>query len=303
MDPFENSKPAEGGKFRRAVHGLTAPVKRTYRSFNSPGRNSLLGLAWVFSGVLTVLIPLIYRTIHKKKYRAEYLKYFWEQEYENYAQQRQENYEQYGNSYNNYYNNNNPNYYGQGEYVDVNQCRWWQLSCFSFFVNGEGEPMQDQEWMPAWYNAFSTTEEEREEMEYNLEQPGSLKFVYIWQIVLFLGLGYYGLMVIHQNRNPSGLIIALLVWSNFAFLSMWLMADGSIITEGEQVLRTGFYGQMSVLIFMSNFWYFIHGLAFVLVFWIRSSCLAEKKANEKDGKQTAQAAAAEEKYMAPATTH
>lgn len=278
MDPFENStNPTRLSKLRRAV-GKFVPAK-AYALFHSPEDNFLLSATWIVSGLLTVLIPLIYRTIHKNKYRQEYMKYYWQEEYEEYEEQRQENYDNYGNEYN--YGGAYGNDYEQNEYSDVNNCKWWNLNCFSFFVNTEGEVQEDQEWAPAWYSGFMTTEEERETMQDNLEQPGSLKFVYIWQIVMFVVLGWYGLKVISQNRNPTGLIVALLVWANFAFISMWLMADGSIVTDGQSVKRTGFYGQMSVLIFMSNFWFFIHGLAFVLVFWIRSSCLEEKEAEKK----------------------
>mmetsp|Transcript_3699 Transcript_3699/g.10484 ORF Transcript_3699/g.10484 Transcript_3699/m.10484 type:complete len:305 (-) Transcript_3699:1474-2388(-) len=304
MDPFENSDYGKRGKVskvRKALHGLAAPVKRTYGRCHTPGSNAFLGLVWVISGVLTVLIPLLYRSVHMSKYREEYMKYFWEEEYETYVKQQQENYEQYGNDYNYGGAYMGGDYYSQNEYYDVNRCQWWQFNCFSFFVSADGEPMEDQEWYPAWYSGFSRTQEQREQMQENLEQPGSLKFVYIWQIVLFIVLGCYGLLIIQQNRNPTGLIVGLLVWSNFAFLSMWLMADGSIVTDGQQVKRTGFYGQLSVLIFMTNFWYFLHGLAFLVVFWIRSSCLAEQEARKEENK-TVQASTGEE-YKAPATTH
>lgn len=295
MDPFQSNTPTTRlSKIRSAVGKKIAGVTKKHQFLHSPHDNFALTLAWIVSGVAAVLIPLIFRTIHMKKYRNEYMKYYWQQEYEQYAQQRQQNYEKYGNQYN--YGGAYMADYDQNEYADVNNCKWWKLNCFSFFVNQEGEAMEDQVWAPNWYSGFMTTEEERQEMQDNLEQPGSLKFVYVWQILMFAVIGWYGLKVIHQNRNPSGLIVALLVWANFAFISMWLMADGSIVTDGQLVKRSGFYGQMSVLIFMSNFWYFIHGLAFVLVFWIRSTCLEqeEKMAAEDE-------ASRESSYNAPVT--
>jgi len=280
VEIFENSSPVKRlSKFRGAVAKV---IPEKIKLLHSREENVLLSIVWVVSGLLSVLIPLIYRTIHKNKYRATYMTYYWEQEYEQYEEQRKENYEKYGNQYSTYGEAYYADY-GEPEYQDVNNCKWWQLNCFSFFVNREGEPMEGQEWAPTWYSGFITTEEERQEMQDNLEQPGSLMFVYIWQILMFAAIGYYGLKVINQNRNPTGLIIALLVWSNYAFLSMWLMADGSIVTDGQVVKRTGFYGQMSVLIFMSNFWYFIHGLGFVLFFWLRSK-LAEDEEEEKEAK-------------------
>ena len=276
VDVFENYSPTKKvSKLRRVVQNV---VPQKFQLMHSPEDNIILSAIWVVSGLLAVLIPLIYRTIHKNKYREKYMSYYWEQEYEQYEQQRQENYEKYGNQYN--YGGAYMAEYDEKEYVDVNNCKWWQLNCFSFFVNRDGQPMADQEWAPTWYSGFMTTEEERQMMQDNLEQPGSLKFVYIWQIIMFAVIGYYGLKVIRENRNPTGLIIALLVWANFAFLSMWLMADGSIVTEGQAVKRTGFYGQLSVLIFMSNFWYFIHGLAFVLVFWLRSKLVEDETKKE-----------------------
>merc|ERR1711865_1354065 len=108
-----------------------------------------------------------------------------------------------------------------------------------------------------------------------------LQFVYVWQLLMFFIISWYGLVVISKNRNPAGLIVALLVWANFAFVSMWLLADGSIATDGQQVLRSGFYGQVSVLVFMTNFWYFLHGLAF----WLRASCLAEQRQREMEERE------------------
>jgi len=300
MDPFQNKAPTgRVSRFRRAV-GRINPANK-YNVCHSPGDNVVLSLAWAVSGLLTVLIPLIYRTVHKFKYRQEYMKYYWEQEYEQYNQQRQENYEQYGNQYN--YGGAYAADYQQSRYVDVNNCKWWQFNCFSYFVNqDDGEPMEGQTWAPTWYSGFSTTEEEREEMQNNLEQPGSLKFVYVWQIIMFLVIGWYGMRVIRQNRNPTGLIVALLVWANFAFLSMWLMSDGSIVTDGQQAKRTGFYGQISVLVFISNFSYFLHGLAFVLVFWIRSSCLEDQELRETEEKDRRRLAESRDSsYDAPVT--
>jgi len=277
MDLFDNSNPTRvqpRSRFQRFT-------SRTNRGCcNSQGGNMIVSIAWVVSGLLSVLIPLIHRTVHKNKYRETYMNYYWQHEYEISQEQRQQNYEQYGNNYN----------YGgvymydgtaEREWIDVNNCKWYQPNCVSYYTNQQGEPMSNQGWYPSWFSGFTTTEEEREEMETNLEQPGSLKFVYVWQLMLFAVICCYGMSVIRRDRNPAGLIIALLVWTNFAFLSMWLMADGSIITEGEQVYRMGFYGQISVLIFMSNFWYLLHGLAFVIVFWLRASCWEEQR-NEED---------------------
>lgn len=277
MDVFENSPPLESksSRFRRMMRSVEP---RRFGWFHSPCDNAVLSIIWVVSGILTVAVPLIHRNIHKNKYQDMYLSYYWEHEYRQYAENRKQNYEKYGNNYNYYgaYTNS----YADYEWVDVNNCKWYKPFCFSFYANREGEPMPNQEWYPTWYSGFQTTEEERMEMEDNLENPGSLKFVYVWQLIIFIAIMVYGTVVIRNNRNPTGLIVALLVWSNFAFISMWLMADNSIETEGERAFRWGFYGQISVLIFMTNFWYFLQGLVFAIIFWVRGSCLAEQRQRE-----------------------
>lgn len=289
----------KGTRLARALRRFTPRDRR--RLGPSPETNFVLCAIWLITGIVVVLGPLIYRTIHKRKYNEVYLSYYYEQEMEYYEQQRQEAYEMYGNNY------MYPQDYMEREYMDVNNCRWWQLNCFSYYVQSDGEPAAQQGWYPTWYSGWATTEEQQEQRDKNREQPGSLKFVYVWQILMFIVIVAYGLTVIRENRNTTGLIVALVVWANFCFTSMWLMADGSIATDGEEVLRSGFYGQMSVLIFMTNFWYFFHGLVFAIVFWIRGAMLDEQvqsnKENEKKvaEQQAASAAASQPSngYVAP----
>jgi hypothetical protein len=271
----------------------------------SPEGNFVLSAAWILTGLLAFLIPLIHRTIHKNKYEKEYMKYFWEQEMEYQEEQRAAGYEKYGNNYNYGGAYMYPSNYMNREYWDVNNCRWWQMNCFPYYINQDGEPMPEQGWYPTWYSGWTTTEEEREAMALAREQPGSLKFVYIWELFTFLIILWYGMRVIRQNRNLAGLLIALFVWANYAFLSMWLMADGSIQTDGDGVFRTGFYGQLSVLIFMANFWYFLHGVVFLVVFGIRKCMMDEEEyraQRERENTEKVAEAEAEAKrsdYQAP----
>jgi uncharacterized membrane protein len=283
----------KGTRLERALKRFSPRYRRLLGP--SPETNFILCVIWLISGLVAVLVPLIYRTIHKRKHEQVYMSYFWEKEMEYYEEQRYEAYQKYGNNYNYGGAYMYPENWMEREYIDVNNCKWWQLNCFSYYVNQDGEPAAQQGWYPTWYSGWATTEEEQEEREKNREQPGSLKFVYIWQIVLFTVIIGYGFAVVRENRNPTGLIIALLVWANFCFMSMWLMADGSIATDGDEVLRSGFYGQMSVLIFMANFWYFLHGVVFVIVFWIRLAMMnEEERRNNEIARKVAEQQAAHE---------
>jgi hypothetical protein len=92
---------------------------------------------------------------------------------------------------------------------------------------------------------------------------------------MFAAIIIYGVIVIRQNRIVSGLIVALVVFANMSFLSMWMLADGSIITDGEYVQQTGFYGQFPVLMFITNAWYVAFGMIFTIILVLRAQAMHE----------------------------
>jgi len=247
----------------------------------------MFALVWVFCGVLTVLIPLIFRTLKMNNYQNMYYMYNWEEAQQQYQQQQQEYYEQM-------YENQYMQQYGQGDYryqweqmqgkYDLNQCKWYQLNCFPYYINENGEPEPAAGWYPAWFSGWTKTEEEREQMMKEGETSSAMVFVYIWQIIMFITILVYGYIVIKQNRIVTGVTVALVVFANMCFLCMWMLADGSIVTDGEYVQRTGFYGQFSVLMFITNAWYIVFGIIFSAIFAIRGHRMHEEKQPSKKQK-------------------
>jgi len=239
----------------------------------SKASNIMLSFAWVVCGVLAVLIPLVFRTMKMKNYQKMYYMYNWEEAQEQYQQEQQEYYE------NNYGNGNYNQQYGQGNYqyqwdqmtgtYDVNQCKWYQINCFPYYINENGEPEPSAGWYPGWFSGWTQTEDEREQMMEDGETSSAMIFVYVWQLIMFLVILAYGFIVIRQNRVVTGVTVALVVFTNMAFLCMWMLADGSIVTDGDYVQKTGFYGQFAVLMFITNAWYVIFGLIFSAIFAIR----------------------------------
>lgn len=220
----------------------------------SPGANNLLAAAWLVGGALTILGPLIYRTVKIGNYQNLFEMYNWEE-----AQQNQ------------YYNQDNYQYQWEqmrGSY-DINQCKWWQLNCFPYYINENGEPEPMAGWYPSWFSGWAQTEEEREQMMEDGETSSAIIFTYVWQIIMFIVILTYGFIVIKQNRIVTGVTVALVVFANMAFLALWMLADGSIITDGEYIEKVGFYGQFPVLMFMTNAWYFVFGIVFAAIFAIR----------------------------------
>jgi hypothetical protein len=238
----------------------------------SPAANFMLAAVWVIAGILTVAVPAIYRAVKVNDYRKMYYMWNWEEAQKQYQEQQQQYYEnQYGNQW------NNGQYQWQQQQnglYDINQCKWWQLNCFPYYIK-DGEPQPSEGWYPSWFSGWTVTEDEREQMMEDGETSAALKFVYAWQIIMFIAIIIYGVIVIRQNRIVSGLIVALVVFANMAFLSMWMLADGSIITDGEYVQQIGFYGQFPVLMFITNAWYVAFGIIFTIVMVLRGHAMHE----------------------------
>lgn len=238
----------------------------------SPAANFMLSAVWVIGGILTVAIPAIYRTVKMNDYQKMYYMWNWEEAQQQYQEQQQQYYE---NQYANQWNGGNYQWQQMNGNYDINQCKWWQLNCFPYYINENGEPQPEAGWYPAWFSGWTVTEEEREQMMENGESSAALKFVYAWQILMFIAILVYGVVVIRQNRIVSGLIVALVVFANMCFLSMWMLADGSIITDGEYVQQIGFYGQFPVLMFITNAWYVAFGIIFTVVLSLRGHAMHE----------------------------
>ena len=273
--------------------------------------NLFLLVAWLLLGTAAILIPVISRSMKMKNYNNMYYMYNWEEANQDYQQQQEEYYQQqyqngggqnggnanYNYNYNgqqgqgqgqgqnaeeNYWQNGNS--YSQWEQMtgkwDLNNCRWYQMSCYPYYINDNGQPVPTEGWYPGWFSGWSRSEEEREQMNEDGETSMAMKFIYIWQMLMFLILLAYGCVVVRQKRIVTGLWIALFMFTNMSFLSMWMLADGSIYTDGEYVQRRGFYGQLSVLAFMANAWYVAFGLIFMLVFGLKARRM-NKEAEDK----------------------
>jgi len=255
----------------------------------SAATNNLMLLAWILCGVLTVIGPLVFRTIKMNNYRNMYYMYNWEEAQEQYEQNQNEYYEnQYENQYAQQYGQGNYQYQWQqneGNY-DINQCKWYQFNCFPYYINEDGEPEPSAGWYPSWFSGWTVTEEEREQMMENGETSSALIFTYVWQIIMFVIILAYGFIVIRQNRVVSGVTVALVVFANMSFLAMWMLADGSIITDGDDIQNVGFYGQFPVLMFITNGWYVIFGIVFSAIFAIRGHNMhdtSQSQQKQQDG--------------------
>mmetsp|Transcript_18638 Transcript_18638/g.45021 ORF Transcript_18638/g.45021 Transcript_18638/m.45021 type:complete len:311 (-) Transcript_18638:197-1129(-) len=247
----------------------------------SPQANFALQVLWIFGGILAVIAPAITRSRKMNEYDRYSRMWNWEEAQQQYQQQYE------AAQQNGYYGNQWQDGYQyqweemRGSY-DINQCKWWQLNCFSYYINENGEPEPAAGWYPSWFSGWAVTAEDREQMLEDGETSGALKFVYVWQLFMFAAIMIYGMIVIRQSRVMTGLVVSMAVFANFSLLSMIILANGSIITDGDYIQNVGgFYGQFSVLMFMTNFWYMLFCTLFSIVFGIRMYSMHKKAKKEE----------------------
>jgi len=94
-------------------------------------------------------------------------------------------------------------------------------------------------------------------------------------------------------------MIALALFANMSFLSMWWLADGSIVTDTEYVQQTGFYGQFAVLMFITNAWYVLFGIVYTGVFLFRKKVMDEESEKEERREKLQKEYEQDATYQAP----
>lgn len=219
--------------------------------------------AWVVSGLLAIFIPVIRWNKNKQEY---YNAYGYAVEYENQNQNQDNN------------NNNNAN--DDGSYYPT--CKWFQWRCRQQQIaymdaNGSGD---DENWsLPTWYRFLGgMTEDDRrfqEEMgAENVNSEGALTFVYVWTTLMFLGLLLYGGFVLYKQRAVGGVIVVMAILTQFALMSMVLLAHGVILTDDRDLEDSvyGWYGQFAVLMVYTNFWYIMFCVIFTVALVLRACC-------------------------------
>lgn len=257
--------------------GTTDSVARMHRTLCSGVR---LVAAWLGLGAVAVLLPMYVR--HR---RVSQFRYY--------------NYDYNGNQ-------NQNNQYQQGDW-DANGCKWYQFGCSSFYVDENGNARDDQGGIPSWYSGWGQSEQQREDAVENGQTPTGLRFVYLWQLAMFIGILFYGYNTISHRKSTSSLVAVLLIWANFNFLSMWMLANGAIAVDGRGLEMSGFYGQFSVLMFMTDFWYTMFGIIFMVYFFkfpitddaASSSATAAAAAKSPEQEMTSTSSTNKDTYTAP----
>ena len=129
------------------------------------------------------------------------------------------------NSYNQYNGNNNNNNYNNNNYNNQNG------------QNG-GSP-----W---WYWGGHQGQNAREEEN----APPVLVAAYLWSIIVFAGVVFFGYREMQGRGDITSVIVALVMFSCYSFISMLVFGavDGAVEAEGRVVEEHGFMGQFGVMV-------------------------------------------------------
>ena len=241
---------------------MSIPNPREMRQKFQEGSSAsgFLVFGWLLSAILAIIIPVSKWAAERNRYYRYYGQY---KEYEN--QQRQ--YEQQQNGNYNYYN----------------LCSWWNFKCrYNLYRyqqmygnnnqggQGGGENQQMAAMLPNWFFFFGGTmeEDERQREEMGLGQnEGSMKFVYICTILMFIGLSIFGLRSLYAGKEKSGIILALLIFGQFSLMNLLTTVQGTIETDNRFFEDSvyGWYGQWAVLVAYTDFWLMIFCFIFATV--------------------------------------
>jgi hypothetical protein len=103
------------------------------------------------------------------------------------------------------------------------------------------------------------------------EGRGTLIFIYLWTIMTFAFVSFSVHKLVVQN-NMMALRWTLIGFANSSFICCVLLGGlEAIQVEGREVEETGWYGQISVLIFLTCLFNMLSALGFALWIWTLSS--------------------------------
>ena len=250
------------------------PSMSALRASWAPASSVAILAAWAISCFLAIIIPVSKWSSERNSY------YNYTGKYNEYEQQQRQ-YEQQQN----------------GNYYAVTPCQWWNFSCRSnanayqqFNNNGNQderyyEQMQLRASMPNWFFFFGgkIEEDDRQREEMGLtNSEGNMKFVYAWSILMFIGLAVYGFVTLYKGQDRMGLIIALVIFGNFALVNL-ITSVGAVSTDNRDLEDSiyGWYGQFAVLLAYTDFWMMLHTFGFAVVLAVMN-LLDKKKAVTQD---------------------
>jgi magnesium-transporting ATPase (P-type) len=106
--------------------------------------------------------------------------------------------------------------------------------------------------------------ENREEQDPEQAGNGAVLFVYVWLLVSIAALIYVGNSTGNESNKLEGMRWALVGFANVCLTTMVLLVGlEAIEVEGRELEEDGFYGQTSVLLFLTCVFGLIQSVVFI----------------------------------------
>lgn len=141
-----------------------------------------------------------------------------------------------------------------------NDCYWWQWGC-----DDEYQPQnkQEEENHAPWWWMWSEDERRQEG-----EVSPTIIIIYVWHVVLLLGLTIYGRRAVVGGGSLYGVSATCLMFANYSFISMLFLGglQGAILDDASILDENGWYGQLGVLLYMTEFTSLFFGLCYFFAF-------------------------------------
>lgn len=129
--------------------------------------------------------------------------------------------------------------------------------------NQDNNNEQDEFTTPWWFWGGSGDRERREE-----DGSPALIATYLWSVLVFSGLLFYGYQHMNRTESLQGLVAVLVLFANYNFVSLLILGgvEGAVETEGRAVEEHGFVGQFGVLVYLTNIGWIVFGIGYGLFF-------------------------------------
>ena len=234
-------------------------------------RLDCLSISWNVGGMAVTFLPLIFFTVARTS--LEYNKNQDQQDdNNNNNNQQQQNswFQSWGR------NNNNNNQADNNNF----QAPWWckyerKIWLMRLLILEKHSLLVFVHSFCVWMFPVGGRRQEQGNDE-DRSPDGVLIFVYLWTTSLFILMVLYGNRMLAQKPIPSKLQWALLGFGNVSFIVCLLIGNLQVIkVDGRELEQTGWYGQTSVLLFLTC----LFGTAYSILFslWIRKRLKAQAK--------------------------
>jgi hypothetical protein len=154
----------------------------------------------------------------------------------------------------------NSAYYNGGQQQYAKNCYWWQSGCNnSYQAKSYAQGENHAPWWWLW------SEDERRED--GVIAP-TVIVVYVWHLIVLWALFIHGRRSVVGGASLHGVAATCLMFANYSFVSMLLLGGltGAVFDDADSLDKDGWYGQIGVLVYMTNIASVILGISYYFGF-------------------------------------